>query len=44
VSFQLTGENLVMDCEVLDVHYTDSGQESGIFQDVKIEMTVRTRK
>ena len=43
VSFQLKGEGLVLDCEILEADYTSAGQESGIFQNVKVEMTVRTR-
>lgn len=43
VSFQLKGENLSLDCEVLEVDYTTSGQDSGIFQNLKVEMKVSTR-
>ena len=43
VSFQLKGQNLILDCEVLDADYTKSSKDSGIFRSVKVEMTVRAR-
>lgn len=43
VSFQLKGQNLVLDCEVLEADYASSGDDTGIFQNVKVEMTVRVR-
>lgn len=45
VSFKLKGQNLDVDCEILEAEYAaaDSGQPIGIFQNVKIEMTVRSR-
>ena len=43
VAFQLTGQNLVVDCQILEAQYTKSGSASGIFQNVKIEMTVRVK-
>jgi hypothetical protein len=42
-SFQLQGENLLLDCEILEADYTSSGQYTGIFQNLKLEMTVRNR-
>ena len=44
VAFQLTGQNLVVDCQIIEAQYTGSGSTSGIFQNVKIEMTVRVKE
>ena len=44
VSFQLKGQNLILDCEVLEANYATSGRESGVFKNVKVEMTVRSAR
>jgi len=43
VSFQLIGTELILDCEVLEVTYTSVGEDDGIFQNLKVELTVRTK-
>lgn len=41
MTFQLTGPNLVLDCEVREASYVQNGPTAGIFQSVQIDMTVR---
>lgn len=43
LSFQLVGAKLVLDCEVLDAEYTSTGEDDGIFQNLKVELTVRAK-
>jgi hypothetical protein len=43
VEFQLEGTNLVMDCEILDVDYLSEGDAAGIFQNLKLRLTVRNK-
>jgi hypothetical protein len=43
MSFQLKGPNLTLDCHVVEARYTQNGPAMGIFQSVKIDMTVRSR-
>jgi len=43
VSFQLKGQSLVLDCEVIEAEYATSSRDAGIFQSIKVEMTVRSR-
>lgn len=43
VSFQLKGQSLVLDCEVVEAGYATSSRDAGIFQSIKVEMTVRSR-
>jgi len=40
VRFQLEGHSLRLDCEIIEATYTKSGSSKGIFQHVKVEMTV----
>jgi hypothetical protein len=40
VRFQLEGHNLRLDCEIIEALYTKSGPTKGVFQSVKVEMTV----
>jgi hypothetical protein len=41
-SFQLKGPNLTLDCIVAEAVYAKNGPASGIFQSVKVDMTVRS--
>jgi hypothetical protein len=41
MTFQLKGLNLVLDCTVLDAKYAANGPTTGVFQSIKLEMTVR---
>lgn len=40
VRFQLEGHNLRLDCEIIEALYIKSGPTKGVFQSVKVEMTV----
>lgn len=40
--FQLRGPSLLLDCEVIEADYIQSGENAGIFQNLKIDMTVRS--
>lgn len=40
--FQLRGPSLLLDCEVLEADYIPDGKNAGIFQNLKIDMTVRS--
>lgn len=40
MTFQLKGLNLVLECEVLEARYIANGPTAGIFQSVKLDMTV----
>ncbi|MFN8493278.1 MAG: hypothetical protein U0350_37115 [Caldilineaceae bacterium] len=40
VRFQLEGHSLRLDCEIIEATYTKSGSSKGIFQNLKVEMTV----
>jgi hypothetical protein len=42
-TFQLTGNSMVMDCEVLEVDYVKDGDAKGIFQNLKLRLTVRDK-
>jgi hypothetical protein len=42
MSFQLKGPNLTLDCIVAEAVYAKNGPASGIFQSVKVDMTVRS--
>ncbi|MEX1019293.1 MAG: hypothetical protein WDZ49_06520 [Litorilinea sp.] len=42
-TFQLIGNSMVMDCEVLEVDYVKDGDAKGIFQNLKLQLTVRDR-
>jgi hypothetical protein len=43
VYFQLRGQNLVLDCQIIEAAYLRTSSASGIFQSVKVEMTVRAK-
>ncbi|MDI9548976.1 MAG: hypothetical protein QM346_15395 [Chloroflexota bacterium] len=43
VSFQLKGQSLILDCEVIEAEYVKSERDAGVFQNVRLEMTVRSR-
>lgn len=44
VHFQLESQNLLLDCVIVDVKYTQSGAAKGIFQNIKVEMTVQQKR
>jgi hypothetical protein len=44
MSFQLKGPNLVLDCQVVEANYASNGPTAGIFQSVKIDLTVHSRE
>lgn len=44
VHFQLESQNLLLDCVIVDVKYTQSGAAKGIFQQIKVEMTVQQKR
>ena len=44
VSFQLKGQSLVLDCEIVDATYVKNGPALGTFQSVSVEMTVHSRE
>jgi hypothetical protein len=41
MAFQLKGPSLLLDCEVREAKYVQNGPTAGIFQSIKIDMTVR---
>lgn len=43
-SFQLANDNLVMDCEILEVDYVGDGDAKGIFQNMKVHLVVHTQE
>ncbi len=43
ISFQLKGQSLVLDCEVIEAEYVTTERDAGVFQSIKVEMTVRSR-
>jgi hypothetical protein len=43
MTFQLAGPNLTLDCHVVEANYTKNGPSAGIFQSIKIDMTVLTQ-
>ncbi len=43
ISFQLKGQSLILDCEVIEAEYVKSERDAGVFQNIKVEMTVRSR-
>ena len=44
VHFQLESQNLLLDCVLIEVKYAQSGPAKGIFQSVKVEMTVQQKR
>jgi len=40
LDFTIEGENLLMACRVLEANYVQNGASKGVFQDVKVEMSV----
>ena len=44
VSFQLKGPNMILDCQIIEAEYTKNPPSSGIFQNVKVQMTVRAKE
>ncbi len=44
LSFQLIGADLVLDCEVLEADYLSEGETEGVFRNLKLELTIRSRK
>ncbi len=43
ISFQIKGPSLTLDCEVIEAEYVKNSRDAGIFQNVKVELTVRSR-
>jgi hypothetical protein len=43
VQFQVEGQNLLLDCTILEAVYTPSGPNKGVFQSVKVEMAVHRK-
>lgn len=43
VHFQLESKNLLLDCMIIDVHYIDSGTNKGMFQSIKVDMSVHQK-
>jgi hypothetical protein len=43
LNFQLRGQHLVLDCHIVEASYMRDGQASGIFQSIRIDMTVRLK-
>jgi len=44
VHFQLESQNLLLDCVIVDVKYAQSGSAKGIFQNIKVDMTVQQKR
>jgi len=40
VRFQLEGHSLLLECEIVEATYSQNGEKRGVFQSVKVEMTV----
>jgi len=43
VHFQLESQNLLLNCTIIDVHYLESGESKGMFQSVKVDMSVHQK-
>jgi hypothetical protein len=43
LNFQLRGQHLVLDCHIVEASYMRNGQASGIFESIRIDMTVRVK-
>jgi hypothetical protein len=43
VRFQLESQNLMLDCTIIEAVYVASGPTKGVFQSVKVEMTVHKK-
>lgn len=44
VHFQLESQNLLLDCTIVDVEYSNNNATKGIFQQITVDMTVQMRK
>ncbi|MEZ4613900.1 MAG: hypothetical protein R2867_00095 [Caldilineaceae bacterium] len=44
VHFQLESQNLLLDCTIVDVQYTNNGNTKGMFQHVKVDMSVHQKQ
>ncbi len=43
VHFQLESQNLLLDCTIVDVEYLNSGDSKGMFQRIKVDMSVHQK-
>jgi len=44
VHFQLESQNLLLDCTIVDVEYSNNNATKGIFQQITVDMTVQMKK
>jgi hypothetical protein len=43
VHFQLESQNLLLDCTIIDVQYLNNGDVKGMFQSIKVDMSVHQK-
>lgn len=44
IHFQLESQNLLLDCTIVDVEYSTASATKGIFQAIKVDMTIQQKK
>ncbi len=43
VHFQLESQNLLLDCTIIDVQYLNNGSAKGMFQSIKVDMSIHQK-